>query len=139
MKKVLVIDDDVTFQLTMATKLKEGGYEAISALDGEAGLLKVREEKPDLILLDINMPKLDGIGFLHQLSKEHGDTDVIPVFITSNLSAIDKISEGVALGIKGYILKSGESLDTILAAVDSALKPQPPKEATDSTGSTIIE
>ncbi|MEK7602417.1 MAG: response regulator [Patescibacteria group bacterium] len=125
MKKVLIIDDDVTFQLTMANKLKEGGYATVAALDGEAGLEQVKAEKPDLILLDVNMPKLDGIGFLKKLQEAYAGEKQIPVYITSNLSAIDKISEGVSLGIKGYILKSDESLDTILSGVDSTLNPRP--------------
>ena len=121
MKKILIIDDDVTFQLTMSTKLKEAGFAVLSSLDGEAGLGQAIAEKPDLILLDIKMPKLDGIGFLKQLQEHNAGKKMVPVFITSNLSGLDKISEGVELGVKGYIVKSDESLDTILSAVQGEL------------------
>lgn len=120
MKKILVIDDDETFQKAISAKLELLTYSVILASDGEEGLLKTLSEKPDLILLDIKMPKLDGIGFLKKL-RANNDAPKIPILITSNLSAIDKISEGVALGVKGYIIKSDETLDTISKAVASAL------------------
>src|SRR4051812_400269 len=123
MKKILIVDDDVTFQLTMAAKLKEAGYLSVPALDGEKGLEMARSEKPDLLLLDIKMPKLDGLAMLKTLCDESTDKEPVPVFITSNLDGIDKISEGVALGVKGYIIKSDESLDTIVSAVHSVLNP----------------
>ena len=120
MKKILIIDDDVTFQKAVSAKLELLTYQVIIASDGEEGLSKAILEKPDLILLDIKMPKLDGISFLKKL-RASVDAPNIPVIITSNLSSIDKISEGVSLGIKGYILKSNETLDTITKEIDAAL------------------
>lgn len=123
MKKVLIIDDDQTFHKTMTTKLISLNYEVISASDGEEGLKMAISEKPDMILLDIKMPKLDGIGFLKNL-KENKDHGHPPILITSNLSSVEKISEGIALGVKGYIIKSEESLDTIVMEVESILNPK---------------
>ena len=138
MFKVLVIDDDQDLRTTVASALSDSHYQVDQAADGEEGVNRVRSSNYDLVLLDVNMPKLDGISFLHKLCDEQGEGEKIPVLITSNLSSMDKISEGVSLGIKGYILKSDESLDTILAGVESILKPKP-VEASDTTGSTIIE
>ena len=123
MTKILIIDDDVVFQKTMATKFEEKSYEIVVASDGEEGLAKALTEKPDLILLDIMMPKLDGLGFLKKLRADE-NAPKIPILITSNLSAIDKISEGIALGVKGYIIKSNETLDTIVREVETVLKNQ---------------
>ena len=120
MKKILIIDDDATFQKTMTTKLGEKGFEALTAADGEEGLAKALADKPDLILLDIRMPKLDGIGFLKKL-RANQDAPKIPILITSNLSTVEQISEGVALGVKGYIIKSNETLDTIVREVETVL------------------
>lgn len=119
MPRVLIIDDDLTFQAAMSAKLKEHQYETDTALNGAAGLIKVDEAKPDVILLDMKMPKLDGIGFLKQLQADRQTEDPIPVFITSNYGDLEKISEGVELGVRGYIVKSNESLDTIVSAVDA--------------------
>jgi CheY-like chemotaxis protein len=120
MKKILIIDDDAVFQKTMSEKLKLLTYEVVSALDGEDGYHKATVEKPDLMLVDINMPKLDGISLLKRL-KENKDLPRIPALITSNLSAMDNISEGISLGVKGYIIKSDETLDTIVKEVNSIL------------------
>lgn len=120
MKKILIIDDDPIFQKAMSVKLELLTYQVITASDGEEGLSKTISEKPDLILLDIKMPKLDGIGFLKKL-RASKDAPSIPILITSNLSTIDKISEGVSLGIKGYIIKSNETLDTIVKEVETIL------------------
>ena len=122
MKKILIIDDDATFQKTMTTKLGEKGFEALTAADGEEGLAKALSDKPDLILLDIRMPKLDGIGFLKKL-RANQDAPKMPILITSNLSTVEQISEGVALGVKGYIIKSNETLDTIVKEVETVLNP----------------
>lgn len=104
----------------MSDKLEMLTYQVVTASDGEEGLSKAILEKPDLILLDVKMPKLDGIGFLRKL-KATENTVKIPIIITSNLSTIDKISEGVALGIKGYIIKSTETLDTIAKEIETTL------------------
>ena len=121
MKKILVVDDDPTFIKVMTDKLSSVGYEVISAKDGEEGLKMAFEIKPDLVLLDVKMPKLDGIGFLKAI-KEKKDVEPIPVLITSNLGTVDQISEGIALGVKGYIIKSNESLDTIVKEIENVFK-----------------
>ena len=121
MKKILIVDDDPTFIKVIHDKLSSIGYDIISAKDGEEGLKMALEGKPDLVLLDIKMPKLDGIGFLKAL-KEKKDVDQVPVLITSNLGTVDQISEGIALGVKGYIIKSNESLDTIVKEVENVFK-----------------
>ena len=122
MKKILIVDDDPTFIKVIHDKLSSVGYDVSSAKDGEEGLKMALEGKPDLVLLDIKMPKLDGIGFLKAL-KEKKDVEPVPVLITSNLGTVDQISEGIALGVKGYIIKSNESLDTIVKEVENVFKP----------------
>lgn len=121
MKKVLVIDDDMTFVATIKAALDPKKYTVSSAGNGEEGLKQVEESKPDLILLDIMMPKMDGLEFLKQLNGKFGKA-AIPVLITSNISSLEKISEGVTLGIQGYFVKSNESLQSIIEMVDRALK-----------------
>lgn len=124
MKKILIIDDDETFLKAISAELQLLNYKTVLAFDGEEGLAKITSEKPDLILLDIRMPKLDGIGFLKKFQLNKKESEKIPVLITSNLSTIDKISEGVALGVRGYIVKSDESLNTIIQNVETVLNPQ---------------
>ena len=108
----------MTFQKTMSDAFKNSGYEVVEAHDGEEGFLLVDKELADLVILDLVMPKLGGMDFLKTLNK---NLNKIPVLITSNFSGSDKISEGVEYGVRGYIVKSEESLKTIVNAVESII------------------
>jgi DNA-binding response OmpR family regulator len=121
MKKVLVIDDDITFVASIKATLDTEKYTVESAANGEEGLTKVDEFKPDLILLDIVMPKIDGMEFLRALNEKYG-AGKVPVLITSNVSTLDKISEGVELGVRGYFIKSNESLQGIAGIIDGVFR-----------------
>jgi len=82
-KKVLVIDDNRFILRIIKSKLSSGGIDVVTALDGEEGIKKAFEEKPDLIITDIMMPKLDGFGVYNKL-KGNPDTQKIPViFLTA--------------------------------------------------------
>ena len=116
-KKILVIDDDKTFQKAIRYTLEPLGYAVVEAYDGKEGLKKVKKEKPDLILLDVVMPELGGMEFLKILQKNQGFIQ-IPILIISNFSGANMIEEGMKLGIRGYIIKSEESLKTIVNNIE---------------------
>jgi len=120
MAKILIIDDDENFLKSMSEKLVSAKYEVVVADDGDVGLKKTITEKPDLILLDMMMPKVDGLTFLRKLKAEK-DVPNIPIIVTSNMTSVDKISEGIQFGIKGYIIKSNESLNTIVREIEKVL------------------
>ncbi len=120
MKKILIVDDDTTFLKTLGDFLKSYDYTVLEALDGEEGLIAVEKEEPDLVILDLLMPKLGGMDFLKMLHKDK-DSNKIPVLISSNFSGSDKVNEGMEFGVRGYIVKSEESLKTILNAVESII------------------
>ena len=123
-KKILIIDDDKIFSKILRDGLIAGGqgkYEVISAFDGEEGFLVASREKPDLIMLDMMMPKVTGIEFLRKVRKEEWGKDT-PVIVETQLSDLGNMSEGVALGVKGYIIKSDYSLDTILRQVEDIFR-----------------
>ena len=116
MKKVLIIDDDAVFVQTMSDRLS-ADYQVVSASNGKEGLVAFKKEQPDLVLLDILMPEMTGIDMLQQLRQTNPDVET-PIIITSNLSGMEEISSGMALGARGYLIKSVESLDTIKETVD---------------------
>lgn len=128
MKKVLIVDDDMVFQKTMTDKLKEKGFEVFSAIDGEDGLKQAIEIKPDIMLLDIKMPKMDGISLLKELRSTE-DMPKMPVLITSNMTGTENIAEGLSLGVRGYIIKSNETLDTLAREVEAVLNPEIKRES----------
>ncbi len=76
-KKILVIDDEESIHLLYKEELEEEGYEVYSAIDGEEGLKKFHELRPDLVILDINMPGMDGIDVLRQMKQERPGVPVI--------------------------------------------------------------
>jgi len=88
MKKVLVVDDDVDIRKVVSKLVEKSGYESIEAKNGVEGMGKVREHKPDLIILDMLMPKESGVRMYHELKTEESLRD-IPVIV---LSAIPKKS-----------------------------------------------
>lgn len=121
MKKILVVDDDPVFPLTLSDSLPEEKYDVTICTDGESGLEKLRELKPDLVLLDMLMPKMTGPQVLKEVRKDES-LKHIPIVIISNLDGMDEIGGSVALGASGYFIKSESNLDTIVEAVEKVIE-----------------
>lgn len=123
MKKILIIDDDRIFAKVLKDGLvlkRKEDYSVTTAADGEEGFALAQKEKPDLIVLDLVMPKLGGAEFLQKLRTD-GDIANTPVIIGTQLSDMDEMSKLVELGVKGYIIKSESSLEQIIKQIDSAV------------------
>lgn len=119
MKTILVVDDEPYFSKTIEATLDAKKYKVISAPDGEVGLKMIKEKKPDAVLLDINMPKMDGMEVLKRLNL---DKIKVPIIITSNLNSRETISDGIELGVRGYIIKSNESAQTIADSIEDLFR-----------------
>jgi len=122
-KKILIVDDDKIFSKILRDGIIAGGkgkYEVISAFDGEEGLVEAEKEKPDLIMMDLVMPKLGGIECLKKLRAEEWGKD-IPVIVETQLSDIVSMGEGIALGVRGYFVKTDYSLDAILKQIEDVI------------------
>ena len=119
-KILLVEDEDFLLDLYEA-KLEEVGFEVVKAADGTEGLSLAQLELPDLILLDILMPKIDGYEMLKAL-KGSSKTKNIPVVIFSNLSQREEIEKGLKLGAKDYIIKTTVTPTEMVAKVKEYLK-----------------
>lgn len=121
MKKILIVDDEALVVKALIRKLKKESFLVDYANDGEEALLKISREKPDLILLDIVMPKLDGISVLKRL-KENPETRDITVIILSNLYDDKQVQELLRTNNTDYLIKVEHSLDDILRRVKEKLK-----------------
>jgi DNA-binding response OmpR family regulator len=122
MNKILIIEDDISM-LNMYQKLfNYEGFTAITAEDGEKGVKAALEVQPDVILLDIMMPKKSGFQVLEDLKKDVKTKD-IPIILLTNLSSESVISEAFALGATGYLVKSQTPNDQIVSEVKKYLKP----------------
>jgi len=124
MKKILFIEDESALQKTFKDILEKEGYEVIKALDGEVGLKLAEEKKPDLILLDLILPKIDGFEVLKGL-KENEETKDIPVIIFTNLEGAGDIQKALELGATTYLVKANYSLEEIVTKIKQALGENP--------------
>lgn len=119
-KKILLIEDEAALQKTIGNSLIERGYEIIGALDGEEGLQLAQETSPDLILLDLILPKKHGLDVLEALrNTEKGKN--IPVIILTNIENISDIERAIELGAKTYLIKGNYSLQEILEKIEKSI------------------
>lgn len=116
-KKILFIEDESALQKTFADVISEKGLEIISALDGQSGLRLAKSEKPDLILLDLILPKTNGFDVLKCL-KEDLATKEIPVIVLTNLEAMEDIDRALKLGAKSYLVKTNYSLQELAEKIN---------------------
>lgn len=104
-KKILLIEDEELIIDLLQKKLEKEGYEITVAQDGQAGLSKMKETKPDLILLDIIMPKMGGFEVMEEMGKSP-ELKAIPVIIISNSGQPVELEKAKALGAKDWLIKT---------------------------------
>jgi twitching motility two-component system response regulator PilH len=109
---VLLVEDDKFLRKASEVSLKKRGLTVLTAADGEEGLQQARANTPDLILLDMLMPRLSGMETLEALKKDERTRD-IPVVILSNSSIETKVQKAKALGAVGYLVKASLSLQEL--------------------------
>jgi DNA-binding response OmpR family regulator len=119
-KRILVVEDEVTLHKALVDSLMQAGYETLSALDGELGWELVSKQIPDLVLLDIILPKLDGFEVLAKM-KENPKTADVPVIILTNLGDIPDIQKALDLGASTYLVKADFHLEDVLKKVEQTL------------------
>lgn len=120
-KKILIIEDEVALVTALADKLTAEGFVTVSAKDGLEGLAVFAKEKPDLILLDILMPEMDGMTMLRKLRETEGGKTV-PVIILTNLNPVDRLSSGAQEFDPAYFLvKTDWTLDQVVAKIREEL------------------
>jgi two-component system, chemotaxis family, chemotaxis protein CheY len=103
-KKILLVDDSASVRTVAGIALRGAGYEVLEAANGQEGLARLNGEKIHLIISDVNMPVLDGIGFLKGV-KQHPQYKFTPVIMLTTESGEDKKAEGRAAGAKAWIIK----------------------------------
>lgn len=121
MKKILIIEDEKSLISALSDKFKKVGYEVLEAADGQLGLDMAIKEHPDLILLDIVMPVMDGMKVLENLRKDDWGKKARIILLT-NLSDAEKEAECRNQGAHDYLIKSDWKIDDIVKKVDKELK-----------------
>lgn len=125
MKKVLIIEDDESIIKLYQTKLTHKGFDVSVARDGKEGVERAKNIKPDIILLDVMMPIMNGFEALKELKKDP-DTANIPVVILSNYGEVGNITEGLNLGASDYLIKAEQTPSDVVDTVINVLKDKGP-------------
>jgi len=119
--KILIVEDDVMLNKIYQTKLGLLGYSVYSSYDGDEGLKKADDLMPDLILLDLMLPKKNGFEVLETL-KQNLKLNHIPVIILSNLGQEADIEKGMQLGAVDFLVKSNVKLESVISKVEDILQ-----------------
>jgi len=121
MKKIAIIEDDYAILDMYALKFKFAKFNVVTAKDGEEGLAVVEREKPDLILLDLMMPVMDGTTMLTELRKMPWGKN-LPVIVLTNISVDEMPHELDSLGVADYVVKAGSTPQLVVEKVKKLLK-----------------
>ncbi len=139
-KKIVLVEDDQFLGGLMSNKLEKEGFSVVRVLDGEEAVKKIFEERPDLVLLDIILPGIDGFEVLKRL-REDPQTAKIPVIMLTNLGAKEDIERGLKMGAQDYMVKAhftpGEIVVRIKAILGIVSLPPTSSKSSD-TGAPII-
>lgn len=116
MAKILLVEDDL-FLITMyKTRFEHEGYQVVTAQDGETALNLIQQEKPNLVIMDIMLPKMGGVAILEAMRK-NTETANIPVVALSNLTDETLINQAKQLGVKEFLIKANYTPTQIVAVV----------------------
>ncbi|RCW47746.1 MULTISPECIES: response regulator [unclassified Halanaerobium] len=126
MKKILLVDDEKNIRLVVGKSLEKAGYDVIYAVDGVDAVEKANEANPDLVLLDLRLPKMNGFLVLEAL-KSDAATEEIPVVIVSALSEEDDIQKTISLGAEDFLVKPINQSD-LLSAVEKNIREEKENE-----------
>lgn len=120
-KKILIVEDEEALQKAMTEFLTAENFTVAAASDGERGLALAKTEDPDLILLDIILPKMDGYAVLDGLKKDPV-TQNIPVILLTNLESAEDIQKAFEKGATTYLVKSDYKLEDVVKKIKETLK-----------------
>lgn len=119
--RVLLVEDDVFLAGIYQKKFEMDGYKITVADNGESALVEVKKKKPDIVLLDILLPKLDGFAVLDRL-KADPETKDIPIILLTNLGQKDDVQKGLEAGAVDYLIKAHFKPSEVVQKVKDVLK-----------------
>lgn len=119
--KILIADDDVTLMDMYKLRLEAEDYEVVTAADGEEAIAEIRKEKPDLVLLDIMMPKINGLDVLAELKKDPQFKSMPVIMLTALIQDVTKV-KSLMTGADDYLMKSEVMPGEVIKKVNQVLE-----------------
>jgi CheY-like chemotaxis protein len=120
MKKILLVENDAFLIGIYTNQLRKSGYSVSIALDGEVAISRIKNISPDLLILDINLPKMDGLSVLKTLREDIGFKD-LKVIMLSNFNQKEKINDTLGFGVLKYFLKAENTAEEIVEEIKQIL------------------
>ena len=105
MGKILIVEDDKFLRDLLSRKLEEEKFDITTAVDGEEGIKKIQEEKPDLVLLDLILPGINGFDVLKRMKEDPATADIL-VIVLSNLGQKEDVDRAITLGANDFLVKA---------------------------------
>jgi len=119
-KKILIVEDDKFLRELIVTKLENEGFDTAVAVDGNEGIKAIEEQKPNLVILDLMLPGIDGFEVLQRM-KENQALTSIPVLILSNLGQREDVEKGLSLGAVDFLIKAHFTPNEVIEKVKNYL------------------
>lgn len=119
-KTVLIVEDDVLLLVTLTHQFEDAGYTVVTAENGEEGVAKFMSEHPDAVIMDVMMPRKDGVEMLEEIRAKLPDTKV-PFIVLSNANDMDYVARAMGQGAVAYLLKSDRQIDSVVKMVEEKL------------------
>lgn len=120
-KTILIVEDEIAMVEALSKKFEKEGFKVINANDGEEGLKVAREAHPDLLMLDIIMPKMDGMELLKKIREDDKWGAGVPIIMLTNLSDADNVSEAARFQVYDFLVKTDWRLDEVVNLVKQKL------------------
>jgi len=120
MKKILIVEDEKELLDVIAYQLRKNNFDVVAAVDGAEGFSAAKREHPDLILLDIVMPKMDGMAMLEKLRQDSWGKNAKVILLT-NLGDNEKVAQAVKLGTFDYLVKADWNINEVVKLVNERL------------------
>lgn len=119
-KKVLIVEDDELLLVTLAHQFEDAGYEVIKADNGEDGVALFLKERPDAVIMDVMMPRKDGVEMLEEIREKAPDS-AAPFIVLSNANDMDYVARAMGQGAVAYLLKSDRQIDSVVKMVNEKI------------------
>ncbi len=120
-KTILIAEDEAAMLSALSKKFTSEGFDVLEAKDGEEAYEKALDKKPDLVMLDIIMPKIEGIEIMKKIRKNRQWGDDVPIIMLTNLSDADSVSEAAKFRVYDFLVKTDWRLDDIVKLVKTKL------------------